>query len=64
MESMLDDPDEITIITIKRSGTEVFTEVNHVKDYKPVDPQAIVGVCAGVISEYNKYLVSCPELEE
>lgn len=64
MSKLMEDPDEVTIITIKRTGTEVFTEVDHVENYKPVDPQAIVGACAGVIVEYNKYLVSNVELED
>lgn len=64
MAKLMENPDEVTVITIKRKGSDVFTDIDHVDKFKPVDPQAIVGACAGVITEYNKYLVSNVELED
>lgn len=56
-----EDPDEVIVITIKKTGNNVTTEVNYVDGYDPVDPVAIIGALAGTISEYNSYTIPMPQ---
>jgi len=57
-KSVIPEPEAITVITIKKNGNEVFTEVSHVEGYDPIRPEEMITACSGVITEYGKYVTS------
>ena len=55
------DPDEITVITIRKTGDVVEADVTPVDGYEMIDPQAMIGACANIIAEMNQFVFSSPK---
>jgi len=58
------DPTEVSIITIKKYGNKIFTEIDHVENYPPVPPESMIGACSSVIKEYSEHVIGRPLLDE
>jgi hypothetical protein len=63
-ESMMKDPDQLSILRISVRGTEVQCEIERIEGIEPADPQAMIGALANAIAELNQYVFSHPVIEE
>jgi len=60
MLEKVEEAEEITVIKIVRRGESVEANLEQVEGYDPVDPQAMIGACANIITEMNQYVFSHP----
>ncbi len=60
---MSEEVTEVTIIRLTRKGDQVSADMETVENYDPVDPQAVIGACANIISEMNQYVFSHPQAQ-